>query len=171
MRELFRAELAQEPPEKLVSVDETGIDNHEALAYGWSPRGEPCWGEKLGHRTQRVSLIAALHQGALIAPFVLEGYCTTALFAVYVEPCLVPVLQPGQIVLYDNASFHQSEKTQQLITGAGCTCKFLPPYSPDLNPIEHCWFPLKHAIRKQLPLQGRDLHKAIEAVYKHRAAP
>ena len=49
--------------------------------------------------------------------------------------------------------------------------KFLPPYSPDLNPIDHCWFPLKHAIRKQLPLQDRDLHKAIETVFKQMAEP
>jgi len=155
----------------LVYVDETGIDNDEALAYGWSPRGETCWGEKPGHRTQRVSIIDALHQHALIAPFVFEGYCNTALFEAYVEHCLVPVLQPGQIVLYDNASFHQSEKAKQLIAGAGCTCKFLPPYSPDLNPIEHCWFPLKHAIRKQLPLHNRDLHQAIDAVFTQMAEP
>jgi len=152
-----------------VYVDETGIDNHEALAYGWSPRGEPCWGEKPGHRTQRVSIIDALKQDTLIAPFVFEGYCTTALFEAYVEHCLVPVLQPGQIVLYDNASFHQSTKAHQLLAGAGCTCKFLPPYSPDLNPIEHCWFPLKQQIRKQLPLHHRDLYQAIEAVYQHMA--
>jgi transposase len=163
--------VAQEAPEKLVYVDETGIDNHEALAYGWSPRGEPCWGEKPGHRTQRVSIIDALNQNTLIAPFVFEGYCTTALFEAYVEHCLVPVLQPGQIVLYDNASFHQSAKARQLIEGAGCSCKFLPPYSPDLNPIEHCWFPFKQRIRKQLPLHNRDLHKAIDAVFKQMAEP
>src|SRR5262245_16273928 len=109
------------------------------------------------------------NQAALIAPFIFEGYCTTALFEAYVEHCLVPVLQPGQIVLYDNASFHQSAKAHQLIEAAGCTCKFLPPYSPDLNPIEHCWFPLKQSIRKQLPLHNRDLHKAIDAVFKQMA--
>lgn len=171
MREQFRAELAQEPAEQLVYVDETGIDNTDALAYGWSLRGEPCWGEKPGHRTQRVSILDALHHHTLIAPFVFEGYCDTALFEAYVEHCLVPVLQPGQIVLYDNASFHQSEKARQLIEGAGCTRKFLPPYSPDFNPIEHCWFPLKQQIRKQLPLHERDLHKAIDVVLKQRAVP
>jgi hypothetical protein len=67
-------------PERRVYLDETGMDNHEARAYGWSPRGEPCWGEKPGHRTQRVSLLAALHDPPLIAPLVFEGTCTTALF-------------------------------------------------------------------------------------------
>ena len=88
----------------MVYLDETGLDNHEVVGCGWSPRGEPCWGEKPGHRTQRVSIMDALHQGRLIAPFVFEGYCNTALCEAYVEHGLVPVLQPGQLVLYDNAS-------------------------------------------------------------------
>ena len=123
------------PPEQLVYLDETGMDNHEAHAYGWSPQGEPCWDEKPGQRTQRVSLIDALHQQELIAPWVFEGTCNTALFDAYVAHGLVPVLKPGQIVIYDNASFHQSAKARRLIAGAGCTQKFLPPYSPISIPL------------------------------------
>jgi transposase len=159
------------PAEQLVYLDETGMDNNEARAYGWSPQGEPCWGEKPGHRTQRVSLIDALHHQELIAPFVFEGTCNTALFEAYVEHSLVPVLNPGQIVIYDNASFHQSVKARQLIAGAGCTQKFLPPYSPDLNPIEHYWSPLKQRIRKHLPLYDRDLHKTMDAVLTQQPTP
>ena len=95
------------------------MDNHEARAYGWSPQGEPCWGEKPGHRTQRVSLIDALHQQKLIAPLVFAGTCNTALFEAYIEHCLVPVLKPGQIVIYDNASFHPSPRARPLIETAG----------------------------------------------------
>jgi len=167
LRAQFCAEVAHLPPEQLVYGDETGLDNPEALAHGWSPRGEPCWGEKLGHRTQRVSLIDALHQGTLSAPFVFEGDCTRALFEAYVEHCLVPVLQPGQIVLFDNTAFHSSPKVHRLLAAVGCTCKCLPPYSPALTPIEPWWFPLKPAIRTQLPLHGRDLHKAIAVVYQY----
>jgi transposase len=159
------------PAERLVYLDETGMDNHEARAYGWSPQGEPCWGEKPGHRTQRVSLIDALHCHTLIAPFVFEGYGDTELFEAYVEHCLVPVLKPGQIVIYDNASFHQSAKARHLIAGAGCTQKFLPPYSPDLNPIEHYWFPLKQRIRKHLPFYKRDLPQTIDAVLTQQQTP
>jgi len=164
LREQFGAELAGVPAEQLVYLDETGMDNNEARTYGWSPQGEPCWGEKPGQRTHRVSLLDALHQHDLIAPFVFEGTCNTALFEAYIAHCLVPVLKPGQIVIYDNASFPQSAKARQLIEGAGCTQKFLPPYSPDLNPIEHWWFPLKQRIRKYLPLYDRDLHRTIDAV-------
>lgn len=147
------------------------MDNNEARAYGWSPQGTPCWGEKPGHRTQRVSIIDALHGHTLIAPFVFEGHCNTALFEAYVEHCLVPALTPSQTVLWDNASFHRSTKARQLIEGAGCTQKSLPSYSPDLNPIEHYWFPLKQQIRKHLPRCDRDLHKAIDAVISQRPAP
>lgn len=157
--------------EQCIYLDETGMDNNEAYAYGWSPRGEPCWGEKPGHRTQRVSLIAALHQDQLIAPFVFEGTCNTALFDAYVQHCLVPVLKPGQLVIYDNARFHQSAKARQLIASVGCTQKFLPSYSPDLNPIEHYWFPLKQRIRKSLPLYARDLHRTMDAVLTQQPAP
>ena len=93
------------------------------------PRANRAGGEP-GHRTHRVSLIDALHPQELIAPFVFEGTCNTALFEAYVEHGLVPVLKPGQIVIYDKASFHQSAKARRLLEEAGCTQKFLPPYSP-----------------------------------------
>jgi transposase len=159
------------PTEQIVYLDETGMNNNEARAYGWSPRGEPCWGEKPGHHTQRVSLIAALDQRQLIAPLVFEGTCTTALFEAYIEHCLVPVLKPGQLVIYDNASFHQSPTARQLIESADCTQKFLPSYSPDFNPIEHYWFPLKQRIRKSLPLYDRDLHRTMDAVLTQQPIP
>jgi transposase len=116
-------------------------------------------------------LIEALHQPELIAPFVFEGTCNTALFEAYGAHGLVPVRKPGQIGIYDNARFHQSAKARQLIAGAGCTQKFLPPYSPDLNPIEHYWFPLKQRIRNYLPLYDRDLHKTMDAVLTQRPSP
>jgi transposase len=171
VREQFRQELAGVPTEQLVYLDETGMDNHEARAYGWSLRGEPCWGEKPGHRTQRVSLLDALHQHHLSAPLVFEGTCNTALFEAYIEHCLVPVLKPGQIVIYDNARFHHSAKARQFIEDAGCTQKFLPPYSPDLNPIEHYWSPLKQRVRTLLPSYNRDLHQTFDAVLTQSQAP
>jgi transposase len=81
-----------------------------------------------------------------------------------VEHGWVPVRKPGQIVSYDTASFPQSAKARRRIEEAGGTQKFLPPSSPDLNPIAHCGFPLKQRIRKYLPFYDRDLHKTIDAV-------
>ena len=112
-------------------------------------------------------MIAALSEQQLLAPLVFAGTCNTALFEAYVEHCLVPVLSPGQVVIYDNARFPQSAKARQLIEQAGCSQKFLPPYSPDLNPSEHAWFPLQNRVRKLLPSCNRDLHKAFAAVLSH----
>ena len=77
-------------------------------------------------------------------------YCNAAVFEAYVEHILLPELKPGQVVVIDNARFHQSFITRQLIENAGCILKFLPPYSPDLSPIEHRWSPIKQATRKIL---------------------
>ena len=74
-------------------------------------------------------------------------------------------------MVYDNASFHQSAKARRLIEGAGGAQKFLPPYSPDLNPIEHYWFPLKQRIRKHLPLYDRELHRTMDAVLTQQPTP
>jgi DDE superfamily endonuclease len=159
------------PPEQRVYLDETGRDNHEARAYGWSPQGEPCWGENPGPRTPRVSRLAALPPPQLIAPLVCEGTCNTALFGAYGEQCLVPMLKPGQVVIYDNARFHQSAKAPQLIAGAGGTQKFSPSSSPALTPFAHYGFPLKQRVRKLLPAFTRDLHKTFAAVLSQPQTP
>jgi transposase len=140
--------IAPLPVEQLVYVDETGIDHNIRLVRGWAPRGQRLYGEKPGNRTGRTSAIAALCGRKLHSPFCFEGYCTADVFNTWVEHSLVPNLKPGQIVILDNARFHQSKRTQALIKAAACKLLFLPPYSPDLNNIEHTWSPLKHHYAK-----------------------
>ncbi len=84
----------------------------------------------------------------LIAPFVFEGYSNTAIYETYVERILAPALKPGMFVVIDNASFHKSIRVKELIEERGCKIIFLPPYSPDFNPIEHHWAAIKSEIRK-----------------------
>lgn len=93
-------------------------------------------------------MIAAWCKGQLLAPMTFKGYCDTALVEAWVEQLLVPVLQPGQVVVMDNASFHKSAAIAEMIEAAGCKLLFLPPYSPDLNKIEKFWARLKHWLRK-----------------------
>lgn len=111
-------------------------------------RGKRFYALKMGHHTTRVSMIAALQNRELIAPLTFGGYCNRQVFEMWVAQVLVPTLKPGQTVILDNASFHKGVTIFDLIIQAGCELLYLPPYSPDLNDIEHCWFPLKNTIRK-----------------------
>jgi len=92
--------------------------------------------------------MSGLCQGKLIAPLTFEGPCNRQVFEKWLEEMLIPNLKPGQIIVLDNATFHKSDKITQLVTLAGCQLYYLPPYSPDLNEIEHYWFPIKNRVRK-----------------------
>ena len=134
----------------MVYVDEAGLNDTEAYAYGWCDRSERFYDLKPGHRTERVSMVAGWCNRAILAPFTFKGYCNTALIEGWVEHYLVPELTPGQVVVLDNASFHKSDTIRDLIEQAGCQVVFLPPYSPDLNKIEKFWARIKHYVRKTL---------------------
>ncbi len=111
-------------------------------------------GLRSGQRRPRTSLIAGLANHALIAPLLFEGTCNTELFNQWFGEHLLPALQPQTIIVLDNASFHKANSTQQLAKEAGCLLLFLPPYSPDLNPIEQTWATLKQyrKYNHQLPI-------------------
>lgn len=111
----------------------------------------------------RESFIAALCQKKIIAPLAFKGTCNTTLFNEWVEKILTPELKPGQVVILDNAAFHKSERTKQLIEKSGCQLLFLPPYSPDFNPIETCWANIKRKIRN-LAHNFNSLSQAVDHV-------
>lgn len=140
-------QVASFSKEDLVYVDESGIDSYVHQSFGWAKRGTKVFGEVSGQRYARESFVAAKCGAEILAPFCFKGTCYTDLFNFWIETFLVPVLKPGQVVILDNATFHKSEKTKTLIENANCTLLFLPPYSPDLNPIEIFWANLKAKIR------------------------
>ena len=129
-------------------VDESGLEETLCREYGRSLRGQRACGEKTGKRTARTSIIAGLCGKKPIAPFYFGGYCNTEVILSWVEKVLIPELKPGQTIIWDNASFHKSPRIKALIESAGCKLLFLPPYSPDFNPIEHWWAKLKAMIRR-----------------------
>lgn len=129
-------------------IDESGLDEDLQRIYGRALRGEQVQGVHTGGRVRRISMIAAFCQKKLQAPMRFEGYCDSTVVNAWIEKCLLPTLISGQIVIFDNASFHKSKKTKDLIESKGCTLKFLPPYSPDYNPIENCWSIIKNRIKK-----------------------
>lgn len=132
-------------------LDESGIENTLYREYARAPRGEQVISNVSGKKAQRIRVIAAYKKNKIKAPFRFEGYTDTCVFNSWVEKCLIAEHHPGDVVILDNASFHKSAKTKELIERAGCRVLFLPPYSPDLNPIEHIWAAIKTRIRELIP--------------------
>ncbi len=163
-RELFLAELKAYPEEARVFVDESGINSYFHRLYGWSKRGTQVFGEACGKRFARESFVAAKNGSRVFAPLCFQGTCNTKLFNAWVERFLVAELKPGQVVIMDNATFHKSEDTRRLIEKAGCRLLFLPPYSPDLNPIEKFWAYFKSKVRSLLP-RFPSLSETIDYVF------
>ena len=141
------------------------MDSRDEYAYGWNKQGERFHALKSGRRCGRINMIAALRDHNLMAPFTVEGACNRTVFETWLENCLLTTLIAGQVVVMDNAAFHKGGRIEQLIQTAGCRLLYLPPYSPDLNKIEQCWFWLKSQIRKQLA-RFDCLRDAIEDVLR-----
>ena len=142
--------IDKQEKDKLVYIDESGIDNYLYYPWSYGLRGVKIHGEISGKRYDRESFIAGKVGKKIISPMCFKGTCNTELFNAWVENVLVPELSHGQIVIMDNATFHKSQKTRELIENAGCSLLFLPPYSPDLNPIEKYWAHLKARIKSSL---------------------
>lgn len=152
-------------PADCVYIDESGIEESLCREYGRAQRGQKVLGERMGKKAQRLSIIAGLNQKELVAPFHFKGYCDTEVVNSWLENILLPCLKAGQTVIMDNASFHKSTRTKQLLENQGCKLLFLPTYSPDLNPIEQQWAILKARIRK-LKTPQQPLEDAIAQVFK-----
>jgi len=100
----------------------------------------------------------------LLAPFIFEGYSNKVTFETYVEHVLVPAMRPGMVLVIDNASFHKSKRVIELVEAAKCRVIFLPPYSPDFNPIEHHWAAVKNAVRKAAANTDNFFDAAVQAI-------
>ena len=116
-------------------VDETGIELNSRNDRGQGKEGVVLNAKKSGKYYQRTNIVAGYVNGNPIALMVFHGSCDSILFEAWVEQFLINELQDGQDVIMDNAAFHKSEKICTMIKSVGCNLVFLPPYSPDLNPI------------------------------------
>jgi len=153
--------LEKIPVENQVYVDESGIDQFIHRPFARAPIGKKILGMISGKRYYRESFVAAKIKSKIIAPFCYNGTCDTTLFNIWIEKFLIPELKPGQVIIMDNASFHKSQKTKELLESVGCTILFLPPYSPDLNPIEIFWANFKKLVQKNL-MRFKKLSHAID---------
>lgn len=163
-RERYLEEIKEIPREKLVYLDEARIDMNICKDRGWAKKGEILQGKKSGKHYERTNIIAGYVDREPIAPMVFNGTCDTELFNNWVEKFLIQELKLGQVVVMDNASFHKSQKTRELIESVGCRVIFLPPYSPDLNPIEKFWANMKRWIKDKIAKIGQ-LENALEIFF------
>ena len=134
-------------------MDESGFAPSAERQHAWAARGEKVLGLRSGHRRPRTSLIAARIGRALAAPMLFDGTCNSAVFNAWLAEELCPLLSSNMVVVMDNAAFHKSKTTRNLIRKAGATLLFLPPYSPDLNPIENSFGTIKRN-RNNYPDKG-----------------
>ena len=142
-------------PERLVFIDETGTSTNMARLRGRAPRGERLVAKVPHGHWKTTTFVAGLRANALTAPCVIDGPMNGDGFFAYVEQILVPTLTPSDIVVMDNLSAHKVPGIRELIEAAGARLLYLPPYSPDLNPIEQLFAKLKALLRKSRRAIGR----------------
>lgn len=148
-------------PERLVFIDETWAKTNMSRARGRCPRGQRLVDKVPFGKWHTTTYVGGLRCDAMIAPMVLEGPIDGASFLAYVEQILAPELRGGDIVVMDNLGSHKSPKIRAAIEAAGASLRYLPPYSPDLNPIEMAFSKLKAALRKAAERQVDPLWRRI----------
>ena len=146
-RKAWAGEQAKLDPEHLVFIDETGTATNMARLRGRAPRGERLVGKVPQGHWKTTTFVAGLRSSALTAPCVIDGPINGNAFIAYVEQILAPSLKPGDIVVLDNLSAHKVPGVRAAIEAAGARLFYLPPYSPDFNPIEQAWAKLKQQLR------------------------
>ena len=134
--------------DRLVFVDEMGSNTSLAPLYAWSRRGERALARVPRNWGANVTLLASMGAEGMGPCLAVEGATTREVFEAYLERVLAPSLSPGQVVVMDNLSSHKGGRARELVEGRGCELLYLPPYSPDLNPIEEAFAKLKALLRK-----------------------
>ncbi|MGH6813973.1 MAG: IS630 family transposase [Methylocella sp.] len=160
-REEWRAGQPDLKPENLVFIDETGAKTNLVRLYGRAPRGQRLVAPVPHGHWMTTTFVAALRHNEITAPCVFDGPMDGASFLTYVEHFLAPALRQGDVVVMDNLASHKVAGVKEAIERAGATLRYLPAYSPDLNPIEQAFAKLKAALRKTAARTFDALLKAI----------
>lgn len=148
-------------PERLVFIDETGANTKMVRTRGRAPRGQRLVGHEPWGHWKTTTFTAGLRRDGLVAPYIPDGPMNGRAFLVYVEKILVPELRPGDIVVMDNLAAHKVQGVRAQIEAAGASLLYLPPYSPDLNPIEMAFAKLKVLLRGAAERSVHDLWDRI----------
>jgi len=155
----FFEELSKHNVEDLVALDEMGINNELTKAYG---RGKGRVYEGINHKPKiKKTVIAGLSISGLVAPFEFDGYIDGEFFCYYLENILIPDMREEQVLILDNLSSHKVSKVKEILEQKHIKVIYLPPYSPELNPIELLWAFIKHYLRKWKARTKNSLEEAL----------
>jgi len=172
-RQDWRRAIADRDPSRFVFLDESSTNVGRTPTYARAPRGQRAHGTAPRNYGQHTTLVAALTPTGPQAPMTLRGAMDSDAFAAYVRAFLLPTLTPGAVVILDNLSVHHPAAIRALFTAAGGHLLFLPPYSPDFNPIELIFSKLKPRVRRlaarnQIALEAA-IAEALTAISRHDA--
>jgi len=160
-REEFQEKLRTVPTEKLKFLDESGVTTQMTRAWGRAPKGERiAEGTPQGH-WKVLTTLGAMSVRGIEAAMTIDAATDGEVFLAYVDQVLCPQLQPGDVVVMDNLSSHKVKGVREKIAACGAELLYLPPYSPDLNPIEKAWFKLKQFLRSAKARTIEALEQAI----------
>ena len=168
LRRKFQARLASIDPNRLVFVDESGATTAMTRLRGRAPRGARVHATTPQGHWKMTTILGAMRRSGVTAAMTIDSPTDSDVFRAYVERILVPSLRRGDVVLMDNLSAHKVAGVAERIDAAGAELIYLPPYSPDLNPIEPCWSKVKEFLRtakaRTQSLLERVIGKALDAV-------
>lgn len=131
--------------------------------YARAPEGERVVEHRPSTRTAKTSIVGAMTHEGMVAMGTVEGSFNVQNFLLWLTTCLLPKLATGTVIIWDNIRFHYNDAVRDAVAAAGCVIMKMPPYSPDLNPIEECWSKLKHFVRKLKPRTQAELLEALDA--------
>jgi len=162
-RTAFRAGQAGLTVKNLVWIDEAGMNLSMTTMYARARRGQRAVEHRPSTRTAKTSLVGAITSEGMVSLGTVQGSYNTARFLAWLATDLLPKLGPGRVLVWDNIRFHFNVAVVAAVKAAGCTLLKMPPYSPDLNPIEECWSKLKQSVRRLKARTQAALDSAIEA--------
>jgi transposase len=148
-------------PEDFIFIDESGTDTTVSTEYARTEGGDRIKAPKPSGTWDRFSIIGAISILGIVAVMYGKWATDACIFISFIKDCLLKSLKKGQIVFLDNAKFHKNSRIKELIESVGAKLVFLPPYSPDLSPIEKMWSKIKHYIKKKAPRNAGEFHNAL----------
>lgn len=161
-RRELEADQPKMDPARIFCVDECGMNTKMTPTYGRAPASERCVGDAPESHRMTSTFVAALSVDGIQAPMLIKGGIDGPSFLEYVNQCLGPKLRPGDVVIMDNLSSHKTVAVRSAVEKTGATIRFLPPYSPDFNPIEKAFSKLKQFVRKQCARTWDVLLEAVD---------